>query len=230
VTQRMDYDEFGNVLFDSNPGFQPFGFAGGLYDPNTKLLRFGSRDYDPEVGRWTTRDPIGHKGGLNLYAYVANEPVNNLDPFGWDIVINNTGAPMMVSGNPGSDHGTGPQQFGVIPPDGKPYGGAANPVPMYPTRELARKAAECGCMHGTPVSDIDYYDDPFNPYSGKSDKVADIKLYGDELGPTTTFTRGEPGYRQGPLGIEDNLIPTPQVKEYTGIFDRLASIWRYLQR
>ncbi len=35
VEQRMDYDEFGQVLFDSNPGFQPFGFAGGLYDGDT---------------------------------------------------------------------------------------------------------------------------------------------------------------------------------------------------
>jgi len=37
VVQRMDYDEFGNVSVDTNPGFQPFGFAGGLYDPDTKL-------------------------------------------------------------------------------------------------------------------------------------------------------------------------------------------------
>src|SRR5262249_24301190 len=35
VRQRMDYDEFGRVVLDTNPGFQPFGFAGGLYDPDT---------------------------------------------------------------------------------------------------------------------------------------------------------------------------------------------------
>ena len=50
VVQRMDYDEFGNVTYDSNPGFQPFGFAGGLYDTETKLVRFGARDYDAERG------------------------------------------------------------------------------------------------------------------------------------------------------------------------------------
>ena len=55
VVQRMDYDSFGNVTSDSNPGFQPFGFAGGLYDPDTDFVRFGSRDYDPSVGRWTAR-------------------------------------------------------------------------------------------------------------------------------------------------------------------------------
>ncbi len=45
---RLDYDEFGRVLLDTNPGFQPFGFAGGHYDPDTQLVRFGARDYDPE--------------------------------------------------------------------------------------------------------------------------------------------------------------------------------------
>lgn len=83
VVQQMDYDAFGNVLKDTNPGFQPFGFAGGLYDPDTKLLRFGARDYDPEVGRWTARDPILFwAGDTNLYGYVINDPVNWVDPDG----------------------------------------------------------------------------------------------------------------------------------------------------
>jgi YD repeat-containing protein len=37
IVQRMDYDEFGNVTNDTNPGFQPFGFAGGIYDKDTGL-------------------------------------------------------------------------------------------------------------------------------------------------------------------------------------------------
>lgn len=49
VAQQLDYDEFGNVLTDTNPGFQPFGFAGGVYDYDTNLMRFGARDYDPEI-------------------------------------------------------------------------------------------------------------------------------------------------------------------------------------
>ncbi len=83
VVQRMDYDEFGNVLQDTNPGFQPFGFAGGLYDQHTKLTRFGARDYDAETGRWTAKDPIRFKGGdTNLYGYVLNDPANFIDPSG----------------------------------------------------------------------------------------------------------------------------------------------------
>jgi len=58
IVQRLDYDAFGQVLVDTNPGFQPFGFAGGLYDQDTKLTRFGARDYDPVTGRWTAKDPI----------------------------------------------------------------------------------------------------------------------------------------------------------------------------
>ncbi len=80
VVQRIDYDEFGNVALDTNPGFQPFGFAGGLYDRDTKLVRFGARDYDPETGRWTSKDPILFEGGdTNLYGYVFSDPINLRD-------------------------------------------------------------------------------------------------------------------------------------------------------
>jgi RHS repeat-associated protein len=83
VLQRLDYDEFGKVTQDTNPGFQPFGFAGGLYDPDTKLVRFGARDYDADTGRWTAKDPILFAGGdSNLYGYTWNEPINFIDPIG----------------------------------------------------------------------------------------------------------------------------------------------------
>jgi RHS repeat-associated protein len=82
IAQRLDYDEFGRVLNDSNPGFQPFGYAGGLYDPDTGLVRFGARDYDADAGRWMSKDPIGFDGGDNWYAYVGNNPVNKIDPLG----------------------------------------------------------------------------------------------------------------------------------------------------
>jgi RHS repeat-associated protein len=83
----MDYDIWGRVLTDTNPGFQPFGFAGGIHDRHTGLVRFGARDYDAQTGRWTAKDPIGFAGGqANLYAYVVNNPINLIDPSGNEAV------------------------------------------------------------------------------------------------------------------------------------------------
>jgi RHS repeat-associated protein len=83
IAQRIDYDDFGKVLSDTNPGFQPFGFAGGLMDRDTQLVRFGVRDYDPNTGRWTSKDPILFAGyDTNLYGYVRGDPVNQVDPSG----------------------------------------------------------------------------------------------------------------------------------------------------
>jgi RHS repeat-associated protein len=83
VAQRLDLDEWGQVTSDSSAGFQVFGFAGGIYDSDTGLVRFGVRDYDPVVGRWTAKDPIRFEGGqANLFAYVRSDPINGRDPMG----------------------------------------------------------------------------------------------------------------------------------------------------
>jgi RHS repeat-associated protein len=82
VVQEREYDAWGAVLVDSNPGWQPFGFAGGLLDAGTGLTRFGARDYEPTVGRWTSKDAVRQSGGLNFYVYVGNDPQNKKDPTG----------------------------------------------------------------------------------------------------------------------------------------------------
>jgi RHS repeat-associated protein len=79
VVHRMDYDEFGNVTTNTMPGFIPFGYAGGIYDSSTGLTRFGARDYDARVGRWTAPDPMLFAGGANLYGYAHGDPINFLD-------------------------------------------------------------------------------------------------------------------------------------------------------
>jgi RHS repeat-associated protein len=85
VAQRLDLDEWGQVTADSSAGFQVFGLAGGIYDSDTGLVRFGARDYDPLVGRWTAKDPILFRGGdTNLYGYVLGDPINRFDSTGLD--------------------------------------------------------------------------------------------------------------------------------------------------
>ena len=90
VVKRIEYDSFGNIITDTAPAFEvPFGFAGGLHDRDTRLVRFGYRDFDPDIGRWTAKDPIGFAGGdTDLYGYCLNDPVNWVDPeglqgYGW---------------------------------------------------------------------------------------------------------------------------------------------------
>jgi RHS repeat-associated protein len=87
IIKEVVYDTFGNILSDSNEAFKvPFRFAGGLYDADTQLTRFGYRDYDTFTGKWTAKDPIGFDGGdSNLYGYVLGDPVNLSDPKGLNV-------------------------------------------------------------------------------------------------------------------------------------------------
>lgn len=83
VVQRLDYSDSGVILTNSNECFQPFGFAGGIYYPEIKLLKFGARYYDAKIGRWLTKDPIRFNGrDTNLYNYVMGDPINWIDPSG----------------------------------------------------------------------------------------------------------------------------------------------------
>jgi RHS repeat-associated protein len=83
IAQRIDYDDWGNVLLNTSPDFTPFGFAGGIYDKDTKLTRFGARDYDAEVGRWTSKDMATFGGrDTNLYSYCFSTPTDLIDPEG----------------------------------------------------------------------------------------------------------------------------------------------------
>ncbi len=89
IVQRIDYNTWGVMTGNTNPALHPFGFAGGLHDRHTGLVRFGARDYDPVTGRWLGKDPIGFAGGdTNLFGYVGGNPVNAIDPLGlWCIPL-----------------------------------------------------------------------------------------------------------------------------------------------
>jgi len=83
VAQRVDYDAFGRVVVDTASGWQPFGFAGGMWESQVALSRLGARDYQPQTGTWASRDPIGFaSGSAGLYTYADADPVNSFDPTG----------------------------------------------------------------------------------------------------------------------------------------------------
>ena len=85
IKQRIDYDPWGKITSDTNPGFQPLAYAGGLYDQDSQLTHFGLREYDANTSRWTARDPIGFLGGQsNLFEYVFSNPIGLNDVNGLD--------------------------------------------------------------------------------------------------------------------------------------------------
>ena len=84
VIKEIRRDSFGVPYHDSFPNFAlPIGFAGGLEDPDTGLVRFGWRDYDPTIGRFTSLDPAkDRRGDGDLYDYCQDDPVSRVDPTG----------------------------------------------------------------------------------------------------------------------------------------------------
>jgi RHS repeat-associated protein len=84
VQDQINYDPFGNVLYESTPANgDRFKFQGGEFDANLDLYRFGERWEDPVNGRWFSRDPAGFAAGDdNLYRFINNDPVSFYDPSG----------------------------------------------------------------------------------------------------------------------------------------------------
>ncbi len=81
VPFTANYTSFGEV---TGTGLEwiPFGFAGGIYDGDTKVIRFGKRDFDPAIGRWISKEPLRFRAGRNFYIYAFNDPINLFDPTG----------------------------------------------------------------------------------------------------------------------------------------------------
>jgi len=82
VRARYDYDPYGRMTKVSGDLEADFGFTGHYRHQASGLNLTLFRAYDSEEGRWLSRDPIGEEGGINLYGYVANNPVRWVDPFG----------------------------------------------------------------------------------------------------------------------------------------------------
>ena len=87
IAWKAVYTPFGEAVPSIETVENPFRFPGQYYDQETGLHYNYFRYYNPQTGRYITPDPIGLEGGINLFAYVANNPINNIDPEGlFDII------------------------------------------------------------------------------------------------------------------------------------------------
>ncbi len=82
IKEQRTYDVFGNLINRTGENTTPIGFQSKYYDTESGLYYYYHRYYDPKTGRFITEDPIGISGGLNLYRFVNNNPVNYVDPWG----------------------------------------------------------------------------------------------------------------------------------------------------
>ncbi len=85
ISARYDYDPYGRRTKISGSIDADFAFTGHYYHAPSGLHLAPYRAYDADTGRWISRDPIEEEGGINLYGYVGNDPINNFDPFGESI-------------------------------------------------------------------------------------------------------------------------------------------------
>lgn len=116
VADRTVRTALGVTRSQTHPGFQALGFAAGLADPHTSLVRFGARDYNTATGRWTAPDPLLVGGGsANLYDYVGGDPVNRSDHSGLFCDYSSIG--VTVSGGVGGAYGS--SAFGVATAGGQ---------------------------------------------------------------------------------------------------------------
>jgi RHS repeat-associated protein len=87
VVERYSYDTYGKPT--QQTGFRnSFTYTGREWDKETGLYYYRARYYDPMDGRFIGKDPISYMGGINVFAYVQNNPINWIDPFGLARIIN----------------------------------------------------------------------------------------------------------------------------------------------
>lgn len=126
--QTMRHGPWGEVEDDSVASTfsrVPFGFAGGIYDEVTGLVRFGAREYDARTGRWLSKDEARFGGGENFFEYAGGDPVNVVDLTGL------AGGSAIYLPTPEASGGE------------KPVGGVCIYTPPTPAQRCTEKINDC---------------------------------------------------------------------------------------
>ncbi|UDQ98347.1 RHS repeat-associated core domain-containing protein [Lentisphaerota bacterium WC36G] len=82
VANRYDYSPFGQLIADVETVENPFKFSSEYAEKETGLIYYNYRYYNPKDGKWLSRDPIEEKGGINVYGFVDNDTIKNIDSLG----------------------------------------------------------------------------------------------------------------------------------------------------
>ena len=82
VKENYTYDPYGMPSITNSAVGNPYRFTGREFDEESGIYHYRARQYDPKIGRFLQRDPIGYYDSMNLFAYVNNNPVNYKDPHG----------------------------------------------------------------------------------------------------------------------------------------------------
>jgi RHS repeat-associated protein len=135
LVNTYNYDSFGKLTVSGSTLTNSIQYTGREADSETGLLFDRARYLDPYLGRFVSEEPMGFDGGINFYGYVSNDPVDNVDPFGWKTCTTRI---MLVtaycSRGPGSDwphyklrhkrgkaRSVGPGDVAVANSDSQPY-------------------------------------------------------------------------------------------------------------
>ena len=167
VAASYAYDPFGLPVAKSGVIEQPYRFSSKMFDEKTGLSYFGYRYYLPLLGRWLNRDPLGEAGGINLYAFVQNNSVNYVDPYGlWRTHprYGNWGGEAWSGGTTGSEGPTDSMDACFKQHD-HCYDDI-NKVGICSTRKNCDKEL-VACLYGLPANSSDWMHPPSNPiYAG----------------------------------------------------------------
>ena len=140
VVAHYEYSPFGSLTKTTAAyaASNPFRFSSEYFDEETGLVYYNYRYYNPELGRWISRDPIEEQGGYNLYGMIGNNPLYGWDELGFEVnaTYDKSTGKLTVTDNTSGQTVTADVESG-----GKPYG---QPIPdgSYDILDPVRKDPE----------------------------------------------------------------------------------------